>query len=76
MQRHSGSEPLECFRRYADAFQALDPKAVARHFHEPSLLISPHGVASLRTIAEVEDAYTAHGRFARPRLRGNRVLVP
>jgi ketosteroid isomerase-like protein len=57
MQRHADGEPLECFRQYAEAFQALDPTAVARHFYEPALLITPHGVASLNTRAEVEQAY-------------------
>jgi hypothetical protein len=57
MQTSAVGEALESFRRYAQAFQSLDAKAVARHFHEPSLLITPYGVAGLRTIAEVEQAY-------------------
>jgi hypothetical protein len=33
-------EARQTFRRYTKAFQALDPKAVARHFHEPSILVT------------------------------------
>jgi ketosteroid isomerase-like protein len=57
MAEDEAREALDSFRLYAQAFQSLDPKAVARHFHEPSLLISPRGVAALRTIADVEQAY-------------------
>jgi len=58
MKTRGSTDALESFRRYAQAFQSLDPKAVARHFHEPSLLITPLLVAALRTSAEVERAYT------------------
>jgi hypothetical protein len=52
METHEAREALDSFRRYAQAFQSLDAKAVARHFHEPPLLITPHVVAALRTIAD------------------------
>jgi ketosteroid isomerase-like protein len=50
-------EALDFFRHYAQAFQSLDPNAVARHFHEPSLLITPQGVFALATAGDVERAY-------------------
>ena len=50
-------EALQTFQRYTQAFQALDPKAVARHFHEPSILITPQGIRALSTVAEVELEY-------------------
>ena len=48
---------LETFRRYAQAFQSLDPVAVARHFHIPSLMITPQGVLAFASGADVEQAY-------------------
>jgi ketosteroid isomerase-like protein len=57
MDKGEAREALDSFRRYAEAFQSLDAKAVARHFHEPSLLITPQGIAAMRTIADVEQAY-------------------
>ena len=49
---------IDSFRQYADAFQSLDAKAVARHFHEPAMLIAPQGVLALPTAAAVEAAYS------------------
>jgi ketosteroid isomerase-like protein len=57
MKRDESGEALDTFRSYAEAFQSLDPKAAARHFHEPALLITPYEVVALRTIVEVEQAY-------------------
>ena len=57
MKEQGSGGALDCFRRYAQAFQSLDPKAVAQFFYEPSLLITPHGVTALATSAEVERAY-------------------
>jgi hypothetical protein len=57
METYAGAEVLATFRRYAHAFQSLDPKAVARHFHKPLLLITPHGVEALRAISDVEQVY-------------------
>jgi ketosteroid isomerase-like protein len=50
-------EAAKVFQRYARAFQSLDPKAVAGHFNEPALLITPQGVVALSSAADVERAY-------------------
>ena len=55
-EKKTGSA-LDSFRRYAQAFQSLDPKAVARHFNEPSLMITPQGVFAFSTPADAEKAY-------------------
>jgi ketosteroid isomerase-like protein len=57
MEKEKVSTALDSFRSYTQAFQALDPKAVSRHFHEPAILITPQGVVALSTVAEVEHAY-------------------
>jgi ketosteroid isomerase-like protein len=57
MATTTSGEALEFFRSYTQAFQTLDAKAVARHFHEPSLLITPQGVFALATAGDVERAY-------------------
>ncbi|HEY0944976.1 MAG TPA: nuclear transport factor 2 family protein [Opitutaceae bacterium] len=51
------SEAIEAFRRYTQAFQARDARAVAAHFHEPAMLITPQGVVALPTAAAVEQTY-------------------
>jgi ketosteroid isomerase-like protein len=51
------SEAAATFRRYAQAFQALDPQAVAKCFNEPAVLISPDNVTALPTAAAVKQAY-------------------
>jgi ketosteroid isomerase-like protein len=48
---------IEAFRQYTQAFGALDAGAVARHFHEPALLITPRDTVALPTVAAVEQAY-------------------
>ena len=55
--QHNDSGVLEAFRQYTQAFQALDARAVARHFHEPALFITPTDVASLPTTEVVEQTY-------------------
>jgi ketosteroid isomerase-like protein len=57
MEREKTGEAVEAFRRYAQAFQTLDPKAVVPHFHEPALFIAPHGTFALPNGAAVEQAY-------------------
>jgi ketosteroid isomerase-like protein len=57
MQQQTAGEVLEAFERYTQAFQALDPRAVARHFHEPALFITPKEIRALPTAAAVEQAY-------------------
>jgi ketosteroid isomerase-like protein len=57
MQHNENSGVLEAFGRYTQAFQALDARAVAQHFHEPALFITPKEVVSLPTVEAVEHAY-------------------
>jgi ketosteroid isomerase-like protein len=57
MAKEEPGNAIDSFRRYAQAFQSLDPKAVAQHFYEPSLLITPQGILALSTAADVERAY-------------------
>jgi ketosteroid isomerase-like protein len=56
-QHHERSDVLEAFRRYTQAFQALDPRAVSQHFHEPALFITPMDVLSLPRREAVEQTY-------------------
>lgn len=57
MDKPKTGEAVEAFRRYAQAFQTLDPRAVVPHFHEPALMINPMGVTSLPNGAAVEQLY-------------------
>jgi len=57
MEREKSSEVMATFRRYAQAFQALDARAVAHHFNEPAFSITPRGVVPLPSGAAVEHHY-------------------
>ena len=57
MQHDNTSGALEAFRRYTQAFQALDARAVAQHFHEPAFFITPEDVLVLPTVEAVEQTY-------------------
>jgi ketosteroid isomerase-like protein len=57
MDTNESNGALAAFKLYTEAFGALDARAVARHFHEPALLITPKDVISLPTAAEVEQVY-------------------
>jgi ketosteroid isomerase-like protein len=57
MQDNERSGVLEAFRRYTQAFQALDARAVAQHFHEPALFITPKEILAMPTVEAVERAY-------------------
>jgi uncharacterized protein (TIGR02246 family) len=57
MQQTETTEVLEAFQRYTRAFQALDARAVAQHFHEPAFFITPKDVRALPTRAAVEQTY-------------------
>lgn len=48
---------LEEFARYTQAFRSLDARAVAQHFHEPALFITPKEIVSLPTVQTVEQAH-------------------
>lgn len=57
MDNKDTQDAIEAFRRYTQAFQSLDPRAVVPHFHEPALMINPRGVFALPTGAAVEQLY-------------------
>lgn len=57
MDNKDTQEAIEAFRRYTHAFQSLDPRAVATHFHEPALMINPRGVVALPTGGAVVQSY-------------------
>lgn len=57
MATNGTDEALAAFQRYTDAFQTLDPRAAASHFHQPALFISPQGIETLPTNADVERMY-------------------
>jgi ketosteroid isomerase-like protein len=57
MQHNELSGALEAFGRYTQAFQALDARAVAQHFNEPALFITPKEIVSMPTIETVERLY-------------------
>jgi hypothetical protein len=57
MPHDETSGALEAFRRYTQAFQTLDARAVAQHFHEPALFITPREVLVLPTVDAVEQTY-------------------
>lgn len=57
MKHNGDSGVLEAFGQYTQAFQALDARAVARHFHEPAFFITPKDVVSLPTAEAVEQTY-------------------
>ena len=57
MQHDTTGGALEAFRRYTQAFQALDARAVAQHFHEPAFFITPKDVLALPTVEAVEQTY-------------------
>jgi ketosteroid isomerase-like protein len=58
---------LETFRRYTQAFETLRPEAVVPYYHEPCLFISPEGVVTLQTSADVAGFFTK----VMARLRGD-----
>ena len=54
---HDDSSAVGAFRRYTQAFQALDARDVAQHFHEPAMLVTPKEVHALLTATDVERTY-------------------
>src|SRR5262245_27668155 len=50
MPHDERSEVLDAFTRYTQAFQALDARAVAQHFHQPALFITPNAIVALPTV--------------------------
>ncbi|HVH44806.1 MAG TPA: nuclear transport factor 2 family protein [Labilithrix sp.] len=61
------STALATFRRYNDAFRALDARAVSTFFHEPALLFSPRGDFALPHAADVERTYAGVMKEAKAR---------
>jgi ketosteroid isomerase-like protein len=57
MHENQTTGAIEEFQQYTQAFGALDAGAVAQHFHEPALLITPQGTVALPTRATVEQTY-------------------
>lgn len=57
MPHDDRSGVLDAFTQYTQAFQALDARAVAQHFHEPALFITPREIVTLPTAEAVEQAY-------------------
>jgi ketosteroid isomerase-like protein len=57
MHHNETSGAVAAFRLYTQAFHALDAGAVAQHFHEPALLITPEDTVALPTVAAVEQTY-------------------
>ena len=57
MPQDQTSGALEAFGRYTQAFHVLDAAAVAQHFYEPAIFITPKGVVALPTMAAVEQTY-------------------
>ena len=55
--KNTPNSAIETFRSYTEAFQALDAKAVAAHFNEPALMVTPKGVDALANAAAVEQTY-------------------
>jgi hypothetical protein len=57
MPHDETSGALEAFRKYTQAFRALDARAVAQHFHEPAFFITPGDVLALPTVEAVEQTH-------------------
>ena len=51
------SEAAAVFRKYVQAFQTLDPRAVVPFYDQPALTITPMGVFALPDGAAVEGMY-------------------
>ena len=49
---------LEVFRRYTRAVETLRPEAVVPYYNEPCVFISPEGVVTLQTSADVAAFFT------------------
>ena len=60
---------------YYKAFSTLEPAAIAPHFHEPSLLISPLGVTAAPTGATVAQTFTSPMQALRARGYGRSELT-
>ncbi len=53
----SNNTALATFRRYTEAFRALDPRAASEFFQEPALLLTPRGDFVLRVTDDARHAY-------------------
>ena len=52
---------------YYTTFSTLDVETIAPFFHEPCLFVSPQGVVSAPTYADVKDVFTAIAESLRSR---------
>ena len=59
MDRVQSSPAAEAFWSYTRAFQSQDVRAIAAHFNEPALMITPRGVHALPDRAAVEQLYAS-----------------
>jgi ketosteroid isomerase-like protein len=57
MHHAETTQILDAFQRYTQAFQSLDARTVAQHYHEPAFFITPNDVLALPTKAAVEEVY-------------------
>jgi ketosteroid isomerase-like protein len=57
MDTVQSSPAIEAFWSYTKAFQSLDAVAVAAHYHEPAMMISPDGVHAFSNAAAVSQGY-------------------
>ena len=57
MSNGNQGEAIGAFMRYVEVFERLDPQAIVSYYYEPTLLISPQGIASLSTGAYVEQFF-------------------
>ena len=57
MHSERSSDAVAVFRKYVQAFQTLDPRAVVPFYGQPALTITPLGVFALPDGAAVEQMY-------------------
>jgi ketosteroid isomerase-like protein len=57
MEQQEDRDVVAAFHVYTRAFQSLDARTVAQHFHEPALFITPTDVRALPTKSAVEQTY-------------------
>jgi hypothetical protein len=82
MESNDAHEALEAFQEYAQAFQSLDPRAAAQHFHAPALMATPNGVSAVADASAAEQVYRGvmaelpamgYARSVFPNLSGRRL---
>jgi ketosteroid isomerase-like protein len=56
MHAKRSSDAVAVFRRYVQAFQTLDPRAVVPFYGEPALMITPMGVLRCPTAPQSSES--------------------